>query len=154
MSPTLRTRLRTRLGTRLVAFGVAAVLFTAVDLVWLTAVATDLYDHELGPLLADEPRPGAAVAFYVLFVAGLVHFVVVPALERDRVAAAFGSGAFFGLVTYATWDLTSLAVLEGFPASLVPIDLAWGAVLASSVAGGTTVVVRRWLPDRAEAGTR
>lgn len=143
MSPTLRTRLRTRLGTRLVAFGVAAVLFTAVDLVWLTAVATDLYDHELGPLLADEPRPGAAVAFYVLFVAGLVHFVVVPALERDRVAAAFGSGAFFGLVTYATWDLTSLAVLADFPAALVPVDLAWGALLSAAVATVTTAVAMR-----------
>jgi len=80
--------------------------------------------------------------------------VVVPALERGRVAGAFGSGAFFGLVTYATWDLTSLAVLEGFPASLVPIDLAWGAVLASSVAGGTTLVVRRWLPVPADTEAR
>lgn len=146
MPPTLRAHL--------ISFVVAAVLFTVVDLIWLTAVATDLYDRELGPLLADEPRAGAAVAFYVLFVAGLVHFVVLPALERGRVAWAFGSGAFFGLVTYATWDLTSLAVLEGFPASLVPIDLAWGAVLASSVAGGTTLVVRRWLPVPADTEAR
>ncbi len=88
-------------------------------------------------------RPLPAVAFYVLFVAGIVHFVVLPALARDSVRWAAGSGAFFGLVTYATWDLTSLSVLEGFPAALVPIDLAWGAVLAAVVSTVTTLVVRR-----------
>ena len=70
------------LRTRLLAFGVAAVLLTLLDLVWLGYVAADLYRRELGPLLADPPRPGAAVAFYLLFVAGLVHFVVLPALAR------------------------------------------------------------------------
>ncbi len=72
-----------------------------------------------------------------------MHFVVLPALERDSVRWALGSGAFFGLVTYATWDLTSLSVLDGFPAALVPIDLAWGAVLSATVCGVTTLVVRR-----------
>ena len=133
------------LRTRLLAFGVAAVLLTLLDLVWLGYVAADLYRRELGGLLADPPRPGAAVAFYLLFVAGLVHFVVLPALARGGggVRRAVGSGAFFGLVAYATWDLTNLAVLDGFPASLVPVDLAWGATLAASVSGLTTLVVGR-----------
>ena len=129
--------------TRLLAFGVAAVLLTLLDLVW-GYVAADLYRRELGVLLADPPRPSAAVAFYLLFVAGLVHFVVLPAgARRGRGAPAVGSGAFFGLVAYATWDLTNLAVLDGFPASLVPVDLAWGAALAASVSGLTTLVARR-----------
>lgn len=133
---------------------VAVAAFLVLDLVWLGVVAVRLYERLLGDLLAEEPNALAAGAFYALFLVGLLHFVVHPALTRRSVGRAARDGALFGLVTYATWDLTSLAVLEGFPASLVPIDLAWGAVLASSVAGGTTVVVRRWLPDRAEAGTR
>jgi uncharacterized membrane protein len=48
-------------------------------------------------------------------------------------------------VTYATWDLTNLAVLEGFPAAIVPIDLAWGTVLGASVTGATWVVHARFL---------
>lgn len=126
------------------SYAVALVVFLVLDLVWLTVVASDLYDDQLGPLLADPVRPVPAVVFYALFVAGLVYFVVMPALERDSVGWSVGSGAFFGLVTYATWDLTSLAVIEDFPAALVPIDLAWGAVLAATVCGVTTLVLRRW----------
>ena len=135
MTPTLRRAS--------MAYVVAMVVFVAVDLVWLTTVATDLYDAQLGALLADPVRPLPAVGFYLLFVAGIVHFVVLPALARDSVRWAAGSGAFFGLVTYATWDLTSLSVLDGFPAALVPVDLAWGAVLAAVVSTVTTFVVRR-----------
>ena len=135
MTPTLRRAS--------MAYVVAMVVFVAVDLVWLTAVATDLYDAQLGALLADPVHPLPAVGFYLLFVGGIVHFVVLPALARDSVRWAAGSGALFGLVTYATWDLTSLSVLEGFPAALVPIDLAWGAVLAAVVSTVTTLVVRR-----------
>ncbi len=141
MTPALRRAL--------LAYAVGVIVFVAVDLVWLTVVAADLYDDQLGPLLADPVRPVPAVAFYALFVAGIVHFVVLPALERDSIRWAAGSGAFFGLVTYATWDLTSLSVLEGFPAALVPIDLAWGAVLAAVVSTVTTLVVRRIGPSHA-----
>ncbi|MGA8210718.1 MAG: DUF2177 family protein [Nocardioidaceae bacterium] len=131
------------------AYLVATIVLVAVDLVWLTVVARDLYARELGSLLADPVHPLPAVAFYALFVAGVVHFVVLPSLHRDSVVWALGSGAFFGLVTYATWDLTNLSVVEGFPASLVPVDLAWGAALTAVVAGVATQVLRRTARDRA-----
>ncbi|QNN54366.1 DUF2177 family protein [Nocardioides mesophilus] len=119
---------------------VAVVLFLVLDLIWLTAIASDLYDRLLGDLLAEQPNVLAAVAFYALFVAGLVHFVIAPAAARRSVGRAARDGAFFGLVTYATWDLTNLAVLDGFPASLVVIDLTWGAVLAAAVSAGTVAL--------------
>ncbi len=127
-----------------VAYVVGVLVFTAVDLAWLGVVAADLYRRELGGLLAQPARPVPAVAFYLLFVAGLVHFVVLPAVERGSLRWAAGSGAFFGLVTYATWDLTNLAVLEEFPTALVPVDLAWGAGIATLVSVASTVAVRRW----------
>lgn len=132
---------------------VAAVLFLAIDLIWLTMVAPSLYDRLLGDLLADPPVVWAAALFYALFVAGLVHFVVGPALQAGSWRRAAGEGAAFGLVTYGTWDLTSMAVIEGFPAALVPIDMAWGAVLAASVGTGTYLVWQR-IGDRVSGPSR
>lgn len=126
---------------------VAVAVFLVLDLVWLGFVAQGLYDRFLGDLLADEPNVAAAVLFYALFVAALVYFVTGPAVEARSPRSAAGRGAFFGLVTYATWDLTSLAVIEGFPAAIVPIDMAWGAVLAAAVSW-TTVTVWLRLPAR------
>lgn len=130
----------------LAQYVVAAIAFCVVDFVWLGTVAQGLYDDRLGDLLADRPNLAAAVAFYAIFVAGLVFFVIHPALERGSWRHAVLAGAFFGLVTYATWDLTSLAVLEGFPASLVPIDLAWGTFLAAAVSAVTYAVIRALPP--------
>jgi uncharacterized membrane protein len=122
---------------------VAAATFLVLDLLWLGVVAVRLYEDLLGDLLAEQPNALAATAFYALFLVGLLHFVVDPALARGSVAWAARDGALFGLVTYATWDLTSLAVLADFPAALVPVDLAWGALLSASVASVTTAVARR-----------
>ena len=116
---------------------VAAMVFLALDLVWLSFVAQGLYEHFLGDLLADPPNAVAAVVFYAIFVAGLVYFVIAPAVVEQSVRAALIRGAAFGLVTYATWDLTSLAVIEGFPVGIVPIDMAWGTFLAAMVSTAT-----------------
>jgi uncharacterized membrane protein len=126
-------------------YAVAAVVFLALDLVWLTLVAPGLYDHFLGDLLAESPNAVAAALFYAIFVAGLVYFVIAPAVVEGSVRTALVRGAAFGFVTYATWDLTSLAVIEGFPVGIVPIDLAWGTFLAAAVSATTYLVWRRLL---------
>ena len=122
---------------------IAAAVFLVLDLLWLGFVAQGLYERFLGDLLTDEPNVAAAVLFYAIFLAGLVYFVIAPAVEEGSLRSALLRGAAFGLVTYATWDLTSLAVIEGFPVALVPIDIAWGAVLAASVSAATFTVSRR-----------
>jgi uncharacterized membrane protein len=133
----------------LTQYALAVLAFCVLDGIWLTVVAADLYDDRLGTLLAEEPNALAAVAFYALFVAGLVHFVIRPAVAAGSWRSAVLNGGFFGLVTYATWDLTNLAVLEGFPASLVPVDLAWGTVLAASTSVATYAAFRRLRPRAA-----
>ncbi len=125
---------------------VAVVLFAVLDLIWLTTVAQGLYDDRLGHLLADEPNAVAAVVFYAIFLSGLVFFVIHPAVSDGSWVRALAAGAFFGFVTYATFDLTSLAVIADFPASIVPIDMAWGTFLAASVSLGTYAVTTL-LPD-------
>lgn len=116
-------------------YAVSIVVFLAIDAVWLGFVARDFYRQEIGDLLRPDPRWGAAAAFYALFVAGIVTFVTVPALERASLGRALLLGAFFGLVTYATYDLTNLAVLRGFTVKVTVIDLIWGATISASVAG-------------------
>ena len=125
--------LRSALGLYLLA----AAVFLVLDLVWLSLVAPGLYEHFLGDLLAEDPNVVAAALFYAIFVAGLVYFVIAPAVEEQSARTAVVRGAAFGFVTYATWDLTSLAVLEGFPAGVVPIDMAWGTFLAATVSVAT-----------------
>jgi uncharacterized membrane protein len=126
----------------LVQYAIAVVVFCVLDYVWLKFVAASLYRDLLGDLLADKPRVGAAVLFYAIFLLGLVVFVIHPAAEQDSMTRALLLGAFFGLVTYATWDLTNLATIRDFPVRLVPIDMAWGTALSAAVSGATLLVWR------------
>lgn len=130
----------------IVQYAVAAAAFCLIDFVWLGTIAKQVYADRMGHLLADKPNVAAAVVFYAIFVAGLVYFVIHPAVADGSWQRALFVGAFFGLVTYATWDLTNLAVLKDFPLSIVPIDMAWGTFLAASVSTTTYVVVQA-LPD-------
>ena len=125
-----------------VQYVIAAMIFLVLDLSWLGRVGRPLYQSRMGHLMADPPNVPAAVAFYAIFVAGLVYFVIHPAVADGSWLRALIVGAFFGLVTYATWDLTNLAVLKDFPSSIVPIDLAWGVVLSALVSVITTLIVR------------
>ena len=129
----------------------AALVFLVLDLVWLSLVAQDLYEHFLGDLLADSPDVAAAFAFYAIFVGGLVYFAIAPAVAERSVRTAAVRGAAFGFVTYATWDLTSLAVIEGFPIGIVPIDMGWGTVLAAAVSTTTYQLWTRLTDRRAAA---
>jgi len=114
-------------------FAIALPVFLAIDLTWLGVIAKDLYRRQIGSLMRPDINWTAALVFYVLFIAGLVFFVIAPAVEKKSWMQALTSGAFFGLVTYATYDLTNLAVAKGWPLSITLIDLAWGTVLAASV---------------------
>lgn len=111
----------------------AFVAFLAIDMVWLTVVARGFYRKQLGVLLSDQPNWWAAIAFYLLFVAGLLVFAVVPALQAGSLRTALLLGGFFGLVAYATYDLTNLATVRNWPWLLTLVDMTWGLVLAASV---------------------
>jgi uncharacterized membrane protein len=128
------------------AFLIAAVTFLLLDLVWLGLVANGFYSRQLGDLKRDSPDWVAAMSFYAIFIAGLLWFCVRPGLDGSGdLGAAALNGAIFGFVAYATFDLTSAAVLRGFPRVLAPVDMAWGTVLSCSVATVTTWVAQRWL---------
>ena len=126
-------------------YAVALPTFLVIDLVWLGFVARSFYQTHLGHLMRANVNWVAAVVFYLVFVAGIVVLVVWPAVERESLAWALSLGALFGLVTYAAYDLTNLAVLEGFSLKIALVDLLWGTVLCASVSAITYSVWARFL---------
>lgn len=128
--------------TVLIAWVGAIIPFLAIDLVWLGVVARSFYRAQLGPLLADQPRWGVALAFYALYCAGIVLFAVLPGLRAGSLLHSALLGAAFGLVAYATYDLTNLATLRGWPPLMSLVDLAWGTVLTATVASISFLVAR------------
>jgi uncharacterized membrane protein len=94
-----------------------AAVGIVVDLVWIGLVAQRFYQRTIGGLLRDDVQWAAAAAFYLLYVAAILVFVVQPAIERESLTRAVAMGAFLGIVAYGTYDLTSLALIRGFPAS-------------------------------------
>ena len=104
-------------------------VFFLIDLLWLGWVAKDFYQQRLGYLMKPQINWAAAISFYLLFLAGLVIFVIKPALEAGSPTRAMVYGALFGFFTYATYDLTNLATIRDWPLSVTLVDLLWGMIL-------------------------
>jgi len=124
-------------------YGVAFVAFITIDLVWLGFIANKLYQKHLGFVMRPSPNWGVAIVFYLLYLAGLIFFVIHPALEKQSWKYALFAGMFFGFITYATYDLTNLATLKNWPVIITVIDLIWGSVLGGLVSVVTWFVVTR-----------
>jgi len=124
---------------------IALPVFFAIDMVWLVLVARNFYQKHIGFLMKPDVGWAAAGIFYLLFIAGLVTFVITPAVEKHSWVHAVLFGAFFGLITYATYDLTNLATLKDWPVLVTVVDLIWGMVLSASVSVVTYLIaVRVW----------
>ena len=117
------------------------VLF-AIDLAWLGLVAKDFYRSRLGDLMRPDPRWGAALLFYLLYVAALLVFAVLPGLERASLPRTVALGAGLGFICYCTYDLTNLALAKGFPAIIAVVDIAWGTALSAAVAAAAFMLAR------------
>jgi uncharacterized membrane protein len=121
----------------IVPYFVCFLVMLAIDGVWLTLIARNFYKANLGELLAEKPDWGAAIIFYFLFVLGVIVFVVSPCLEGGQIARAALMGALFGLVTYATYDLTNQATVKNWPVLVTIVDLCWGTALTATVSAAT-----------------
>lgn len=109
-------------------------VFFAIDLVWLGVVAKNIYAQQMGDLLAKNINWTAAMSFYLLSIAGLLYFAVLPGIESGSLQKTMINGALFGFMAYMTYDLTNLATTEGWPTKLVFIDMMWGTLLSLAVA--------------------
>jgi len=122
---------------------VTFIIFIGIDLLWLGIVAKNFYSNQIGFIMRSSPNWLAALAFYALFVFGLVYFVVNPAIENSSFKYALVSGLLFGLITYSTYDLTNLATLKDWPIYVTIVDLAWGTALGGIVSSLSYLVMGR-----------
>ncbi|MES2941529.1 MAG: DUF2177 family protein [Pseudomonadota bacterium] len=123
-----------------IAVSYLAVFLTlfVVDMVWLRLIAVSWYQQGMGPLLAESPNLWAAAAFYLIYPLGLMIFAVLPSESAANVLKVAATGAMFGFFAYATYDLTNLAVVKGWPVGLSILDMAWGSLVSglAAAAGG------------------
>ena len=124
-------------------YAIALSVFFAIDMVWLGLVAKNFYRNQIGYIMTNNVNWLAAIIFYLLFIVGLVFFIITPAIQKSSWTYALFAGALFGLITYATYDLTNLATLKDWPLLVTIVDLIWGAVLSASVSVVTFVIAKK-----------
>lgn len=120
------------------------IVFLIIDMLWLGVIAKNMYQKYLGGFLTDNINWTAAIIFYLIYVVGILIFVIYPSVNKDSVFNAILMGALFGFFTYATYDLTNLATLKGWPLPIVFIDIIWGSVLSAVVSFSGFYIVK-WL---------
>lgn len=124
---------------------IAFFVFFVIDMIWLGLIAKNFYRSQIGSLMKTDVNWIAASIFYLIFIFGLVVFVISPAVEKASLVHALMYGSLFGFVSYATYDLTNLAVAKDWPLLVTIVDLVWGAVLAASVSLVTYTIASRLL---------
>ncbi len=122
---------------------IALPTLLALDALWLGVITRNFYKEQIGFLMKTNVNWTAALIFYVLFIVGLVLFVISPALANGSWTQAILMGALFGLITYATYDLTNLATLKDWPLLVTVVDLIWGAFISAAVSVATYVIVTK-----------
>lgn len=122
---------------------IALPVFLAIDILWVGFLAKSFYAGQIGHLLKPNVSWTAAILFYLIFIAGLVLFVIMPGIERGSLMQIMLYGAFFGLVAYATYDLTNLALTKDWPVLVTVVDMMWGALIASIVSLVTYAVATK-----------
>jgi uncharacterized membrane protein len=121
-------------------FFIALIFFFIIDVFWIYFVATPMYKQEVSSLMELKIPP--ALLFYMIFLLGLIFFVVNPN-QDNTLLNVFLIGAFFGLVTYGTYDLTVYASMNIFSLKLVVADILWGMFLSGAVATLTVFTINK-----------
>lgn len=129
--------------TFLAAYLAGGLVFLAADFAWLGLAGPRLYRPTLGPLLADKVNLGAAIAFYLIYIAGFVALAAAPALAAGTWRTAARNGLILGVVAYATYDLTNQSTLRLWSTRLTLLDMGWGGLLTASAALAAYAAARR-----------
>lgn len=116
----------------LLAYVCTALVFLVIDAVWLTMMGDRFYKPLMGDMVLKDFRLAPAIAFYLIYVAGMVFFAITPAIANGKWSTALVYGAAFGFFAYATYDLTNQATLRSWPMVVTVVDLAWGTCLTAA----------------------
>ena len=126
-----------------IAYVAAAVIFGALDAMWLNWAGPNLYRPTIGEIMADDFNVAAAGAFYFLYLAGLVWFAIRPGLTAGSVRVALLNGILLGALCYATFDLTSQAVFKVWSTKVTVLDIIWGAFATGTTSAIATLITLR-----------
>jgi uncharacterized membrane protein len=133
----------------LIAYAAAAVAFGVLDAVWLRWAAGNLYRPVIGEIMGKDVNIPAAAAFYLIYIAGMVWFAIKPGIESGTVQAAMLNGILLGALCYATFDLTSQAVMKVWATHISVLDILWGAFATGAASAAATWAVLRFAPAAA-----
>jgi uncharacterized membrane protein len=133
----------------IIAYATAAVVFGALDAIWLRWAAGNLYKPVIGEIMAAKFNVGAAAAFYLIYIAGMTWFAIKPGMDSGTVQAAMLNGILLGVLCYATFDLTSQAVFKVWATHISVLDILWGAFATGAASAAATWVVLRYTPAAA-----
>jgi uncharacterized membrane protein len=129
----------------IILFGVTTAIFFLIDMIWLGAVAKNFYREKLAFVFTGEVNWAAAFIFYFIYIVGILYFVVIPGTIHHDWQKVLLSGAFLGLLCYATYDLTNMATIKQWPLSVVIVDILWGTVLTGTVSLLAWKAATAWL---------
>ena len=115
----------------IIATLISSVIFLIIDVIWLSFATKSFYRPLIGNLLADKPVIWAAALFYILYVFGMSLIVIQPCIDSDSIFKTIYTGFIFGLVAYGTYNLTNMAVLEGWSPTVTFVDMFWGGSLTA-----------------------
>ena len=121
---------------------VTAIVFLMLDVMMLKKVLYPLFSSNIGSIMNEDPKMGAAAVFYLFYVGGIIWFASLPALASGQPSQAFVAGFILGLLAYGTYEFTNFATLRGWSAQMVAVDVTWGAVLTGTSAWVGVVAVR------------
>lgn len=128
----------------LILYLIAAAVFFAIDMVWLGLVAKKFYREQLAFILSEQVNWAAAMIFYAIYLAGVLHFAVLPGLKEQNALLVLMQGAALGFLCYATYDLTNMATIAKWPLKIVLVDILWGTFLTGMVSLLTYVIAVKW----------
>ncbi len=130
-----------------VAYAATAISMLALDVLWIGFIAKPLYQSGIGHLMAAQPKLWVAACFYVIYAGGLMYFAVHPYATSAGLGKVAATAALFGLIAYATYDLTNWATLKDWPTSVALADMAWGSFASAFSALAGAWVLRRLTAD-------
>jgi uncharacterized membrane protein len=113
-----------------------------MDGIWLGLIAKDFYFNNLSHLLRENFNALAGGIFYLMYIAGVLYFAVLPALEDNSLRKALINGVILGLIAYGTYDMTNYAVTKDFPLKVALVDWLWGGIVTGSTATAAFYITR------------
>ena len=126
----------------LITYLCMGVSFAALDAVYLTIAGSKVDRPTLDYALADKPDLPAAVAFYLMYILGVLLLAVLPNKDAGLGKTA-RTGAILGAFGYATYDLTNQATLKIWATKITLIDISWGTFL-TCLGASVGYLVWRW----------